>query len=1160
MYSSPFVACHAPFTLKKHGQHILSKIQFSFLSVIFLALVFSLVSRAAVISTSGEGFDLTSNATWAEGVVPGASDTASFTKAGVYVGTNGAVLNWGGINFATTGVELSPTTPVSINLGAGGIIGSSARLGLTQSNLLINVGSTTQTWTAMQGNVSARISGNTDAVINLNGNGVQWHRGDNSAFQGTWRLNTAGSVLKSSLTNALGGVAARVDMGNGTSIRFNAGNASGHIQVANFIIRGNATFTVDSGVNLTLLGRISSATTGGPATLTVAPSNGSLNTLNFAGNHTDFVGSMVFNPSNTAGFHVYFQKDNLQSFALGANRFVDGADTTTNALIRAVSGTKSTALIFNGGFIIDTSLASTTAGNTWKLIDQEGLAVSYGSTFFIQGFVVDTDGVTWQRPENGRTWTYSETTGLLTVSEGGTALPAPPPRDIFFMGGQSNAKFDVALGIQDVLTKSGQFNNPDVVWINHPGKQLMNWSDNQVAGLPVQFPREFYDSDLFGLTGTYNKDFLPQGKLQKALSGYGGPHKFRGFFWWQGESDQMNGTSFAYAARFLGMMNQLAADTGQSIGTGPEQWTYHIALPDDVARSFETIRRAQIAMIDANPTQGTYFDTRPYPRLAGDTNPHVSPDLDYFIGVEMARQLLAFRGLPPVDLTAPNQTLVKTAADSYTRKLSRYSGWMPAAVPGPTNILLFNGNLSTPVVYDIGGSPDFGNLKIRGLWHNAPVQITINYDAAWGLTIGEGGLAVEGGNLVLGSSIVTSASQTWTVASGRSLICNNANAVLDLRNASLTGAGTYDLRAGTYDFGSSVSTGTLSFSGGGQTVKFSTASTGGAPGPLGVATDLRSGVGANAIFQFTGVGSAAWNRNLLFDTAASPGRSATFEITSPGATFSSSGIIGVSASSTSNILNLKVGGAGNLEFTGSGGIKTTGSAVCNLEKTGTGTLTLSGNGNTFNGPLSITAGKVIIAATSGVNTSPTITVGSANTAAVFDYQGTMGLSSNVTVGSGSTFIYNGGSAMTGQITADNGSIVILDGALSIPTLTIPANGRLILRGNATLPANLTLVNNGTLDTSTWLGTLPPDFTNNGTLLAREDIRTSDFTSDSNGQYSLKIQGRLGHSYQLQTSTTLQVNDWVKVGRPVEGTENTITFNYTLAVPVQKIFFRVLVQP
>ena len=264
--------------------------------------------------------------------------------------------------------------------------------------------------------------------------------------------------------------------------------------------------------------------------------------------------------------------------------------------------------------------------------------------------------------------------------------------------------------------------------------------------------------------------------------------------------------------------------------------------------------------------------------------------------------------------------------------------------------------------------------------------------------------------------------------------------------------------------------------------------------------------------------------------------------------------------STTNILNLKLGGAGNLEIHADGGIKTNGTAVCNLEKIGAGTLTLSGTGNTFNGPLTITAGKVLVASTSSVNSSPTITVGSASTTALFEYQGAVGLSCNVTVRSGSTFVYKSSAAMTGQLTADPGSIVILDGALNAGTLTIPASSRLILRGNATLPADFILVNNGTLDTSTWLGTLPAGFSNNGALITREDIRTTDFAADGNGQFLIAVEGRVGHDYQLQTSATLQSGDWSDAGSPVEGSDAPILFAHTPGDSAKTVFYRVRVNP
>lgn len=1127
--------------------------------VVGTTLVWCPFSFAGVINTSGNSLDLTSGSAWVGGVPPGMNDTATFVNAGLYVGTNGAILNWGGINFAVGSVELKPTSALTINLGAGGIAGASGRLGNTDGFLTINVGSTTQTWAASQGNVGAHIAGNTDAVINLNGNGSYWFRSDNSGFKGTFELNTSGGSINSAMSGALGGIFATIIMADGTGLRLSGADQghSVHVVIAGTI----AAVTVDAGYKTGLNGVISGGSLAAPATLTINPGNGVANMLRLDGDLTPYVGSLVMNRANTSGTFTVSPGGTL-GFTLGANHVVDGVDTTSQGLIHAGTGTGGVALMFNGTFVINTTNASATASNSWKLVDYTGINVSYGNAFAVQGFTVDADGVTWRRAEAGHTWTYSENTGVLTVADGGTPV-ATSPNDVFFMGGQSNAKVDVAIGINEVLLASGQFHNPLVVQINHGGTAISHWYSNGI-------PTEFYDMDLFGVTGTYDQDGQAQGKFQRALNSYGGPHKFRGFFWWQGEAD--SGTSASvYPTQFLGLMNKIAADSGQSIGTGANQWTYHIALPDTANHIYETIRNIQIAMINTNSTKGTYFDTRPYPRLPGNNppNPHCSEDLDYYIGVEMGKQFLAMHGYPAVTMSAPG-TLTKTAADTFSngssRKLGRAGGWSPLAMPGPTNTLRFGTNMSVALAYDAGGSLSGSNaiyggyLSIYGIQYQATAPLTINYADSAGLAIGAGGLDVTGAAapLILNANVTTTAPQTWSVPAGQSIICSNSAAVLDLHNATLTGLGTYNLCLGSYDLGAGFNTANLVFSGGGQTNKFSAAANAGSASPLGIAADIRSGVGADAVFQFYGNADATWNRNLTFDTATSPGRIGTFEITQTNVTFASSGSFGVSTNSTANILNLKLGGTGNLAISGSGGVQTRSSAVCNLEKIGNGTLTLGGSANTFNGSLAITSGKLLVAPAASVNSCSAITVGSTNTTAVFDYSGTVGLTRAVTVQSGSTFIYRSAAAMSGPLTIGTNCILIVDGALGGSSLTVPSGTRLLLRGSATLPAVFALTNNGMMDLSTWSGTLPAGFKNNGTVLLRSDVKVTSFTRNGT-QFSVTIQGLLGHGYQLQSSATLQGNDWQNVGGNIEGADAPILFNHDPGLSL-RMFYRVLVSP
>lgn len=90
---------------------------------------------------------------------------------------------------------------------------------------------------------------------------------------------------------------------------------------------------------------------------------------------------------------------------------------TTNGTVNGISGTG--AVQVNGSIVIDLTGANTTAGNTWKLLDAATVTESYGSGFSVEGFSETTRGSgVWSSFDGVRTWTFAETTGMLTLSGG----------------------------------------------------------------------------------------------------------------------------------------------------------------------------------------------------------------------------------------------------------------------------------------------------------------------------------------------------------------------------------------------------------------------------------------------------------------------------------------------------------------------------------------------------------------------------------------------------------------------------------------------------------------------------------------------------------------------------------------------------------------------
>lgn len=313
-------------------------------------------------------------------------------------------------------------------------------------------------------------------------------------------------------------------------------------------------------------------------------------------------------------------------------------------------------------------------------------------------------------------------------------------------------------------------------------------------------------------------------------------------------------------------------------------------------------------------------------------------------------------------------TLPLSGADlsraNNSNALNLTGAWVGGVVPGSSDIAVWDSALTTDRANVIGGNLSFGGIKVTnagGTLHS------INASTGFTLTLGSSGIDMSAAtaNLTISAVMDLSASQTWNVASGRTLTIGGLN----------TGAGTITLSGagGTFALGAS--------SNGSSTVTATA-------GPLGIGTvNLENGIRLTSSALTTSrVIRNAVNLNgnievVMGNTAAG----------SAGINFSGGMNIGAAtrtitltnASSTTNIATLTFGGNGGA-----------------TSVTGSGSLVFE-NGNAADSPM------VYVRTASGVT----------NDYAVFE--------TDVTIRNGVTFIAGGNNVFTADsdVTIDAGGFL-----------------------------------------------------------------------------------------------------------------------------------------
>jgi autotransporter-associated beta strand protein len=368
---------------------------------------------------------------------------------------------------------------------------------------------------------------------------------------------------------------------------------------------------------------------------------------------------------------------------------------------------------------------------------------------------------------------------------------------------------------------------------------------------------------------------------------------------------------------------------------------------------------------------------------------------------------------------------------------------------------------------------------------------TIGIGGTGTLTLGSSGITTATVVLAITAPLAVSASQTWNLGDGVNItsasftggagiqITKTGSGTLEFESTSLTGGAGLTVDNGIVSlFGSptlvplTLNGGTLEYSASNNSpvscsttglIETAVASTsyGGALSGAGTVTfRTTAAIGTDqwaantSGFSGTLIFEASGNKTLIAFNGATASNLSSLTVDIEGANITSSGgttLVSLGAlmgsTSTSNITtgaSLTVG-ALNTSTTFAGFIKSSGT----FTKTGTGSLTLSNNGNIYTGATVINQGTLAVT-------------------------GTLTATSSTTINSGGTLAGTGTISSSGTVTLNSGGTVAPGATLTLKNLTWAAGGTLLAATTNGVGSNLLSLGTGTL-TKSGTGAFDVDF-------------------------------------------------------------------------------------